>query len=890
MISDRPNPDQLLARLKEEEAKATRGKLKIFFGAAPGVGKTYAMLEAGRKLVKEGLDVVVGYVEPHARPETQALVLGLDVLERRAVEYKGRTLWEFNLEAALARRPQLLLVDELAHTNAPGSTHAKRWQDVEELLAAGIDVYSTLNVQHLETLNDVVAQVTSVAVRETVPDEIFERADEIELVDLAPDDLIERLKEGKVYLPDQAHRAIENYFRKGNLIALRELALRKTAERVGDQALSYRQQHDVSKIWPTSERLLVCVGSSPMSARLVRATRRMAVGLRAPWTALHVDIAGARVPSPDDCQRLEQNLRLAEQLGAKVASVSGGDFADAVINYARENNITKILVGKPQFSRWREWFRGAYVYDLIRNCGDIDIYVISGEEEELPRRVLAPPTAQQAWLPYMWASLGVAFCTLLCFLLSEFLAATNLAMIYFASVVAISLRWGRWPSILSAVLSVAAFDVFFVQPFGTLAVSDTQYLFTFAVMLLIGLIVSELTARVRAQADAARNRERRTAALYEMSRELSGLPTREAVAQTARRLIKTALDIDAWVVVPSGESTLVSADPTPEHPLPSKDQGVIKWVYEHRQAAGFGTDTLPGSDGLYLPLAVPGGIVGVLGGRPPHEHAPLDTYQVQLLKAFAGQLSVAIERCNLALEAERIRLQVETERLRNSLLSAVSHDLRTPLATITGSASTLVENQEQLSSIDRHELAESILGESERLNRLVGNLLDMTRLDAGAVTLHREMQPIEEVVGVVLHRLQRDLRQHRVETCVSNQLPPVPIDATLIQQVLVNLLDNAAKFSPPGTTIDISVEQTEGDLVVRVADRGPGLPPGHESQIFEKFFRGDGQARSGSGIGLAICRAIVTLHGGKIRAGNRKEGGAVFEFTLPIHPLERETK
>lgn len=881
---DRPDPDALLARVQAEEARAKRGKLKIFFGMAPGVGKTYAMLEAARKVAKEGLDVLVGYVEPHVRPETQALVLGLDILARRTMTHRGTTVWEFDLEGALARKPQLILVDELAHSNAAGSTHPKRWQDVEDLLAAGIDVYTTLNVQHIESLNDVVAQVTTIPVRETVPDQVFERADEVELVDLAPDDLIERLREGKVYMSSQAYRAIENFFRKGNLIALRELALRKTADRVGAQALDYRQLHDISRIWPTSERLLVCVGPSPMSARLVRATRRLAASLRASWTAVHVELGRDPVRRADDVQHLEANLRLAEELGAKVESVTGDTFADAVMDYARAQNITKIIVGKPRQSRWRELLRGAFVDELIRRCGDIDVYVISGEgDKPLLRRPERKPSTRQ-WLPYLLAVGVVASCTLFGYGLSRLFRfdSTNLAMVYLGGIVVVALAYGRGPAVLATVLGVATFDVCFIPPFGTLAISDSQYLFTFVVMLGTGVIISELMDRVRAQTQAARQRERRTAALYALSRELARLPTREAVAQATRRIVRETLELDTWILVPGVEGRLVSADPRVDAFPPARDEGVIRWVYDHLRPAGRGTDTLPGTEATYMPLLVTGGIVGVLGLQ--RSNAPdLDSSQMQLLQAFGGQVAGAIERCDLAQQAEQIRLQIETERLRNSLLSAVSHDLRTPLATITGAAGVLAEETERLSSDARRDLAESIVDEADRLNRLVANLLDLTRLEAGAIRVHRELQPIDEVIGVVLSRMERYLRDHPVITRLAPDLPPVPLDGLLIQQVLFNLLDNAVKFAPPGQPIELAVHQEGEQLVVEVADHGPGLPAGEEERVFERFYRIDGSARAGSGIGLAICRGVVKLHGGTITAGNRDGGGAVFRFTLPLH-------
>jgi two-component system sensor histidine kinase KdpD len=885
MIDDRPNPDELLARIQAEERTQARGRLKIFFGMAPGAGKTYAMLEAAHKIAKEGRDVVVGYIEPHARPETQALVLGLDLLPRRTVAYRDRTLFEFDLEAALERKPELILVDELAHTNVEGSTHPKRWQDVEDLLAAGIDVSTTLNVQHLESLNDVVARVTTVPVRETVPDRVFEHAAEVELVDLSPDDLIERLREGRVYVPEQAYRALENFFKKGNLIALRELALRKTAERVGAQALDYRQQNAIGEIWPTSERLMVCVGPGPMSGRLVRATRRMASEIKAPWIALHVDLDQAPAIDANDARRLEHHIRLAEDLGGKVCHVAGQNFAAAVLQFAREKNVTRIIVGKPLHSRWRDWWRGAIVYDLIRDCGDIDIYVISGDEESdsLPRRPASKPLRERR--PYWLAAFLVAAVTGIGFLVAPFLALTNIIMLYLAAVVAVSLGRGRGPSILAAVLSVAAFDLCFVPPQGTLAVADSQYVLTFVVMLATGLTISELAARVHNQTAVSRQRERNTAALYALTKELTNLPTREAVAQAARRIVSEALNADVWIVFPDENGNLVSADAPPEAAPFVRDAGVMQWVYQNRRPAGRGADTLAGADACYLPMLVTqGGIVGVLGIRSRSTEAPSVVADPQV-HAFVGQIASALERCDLARQAEQARLQIETERLRNALLSAVSHDLRTPLATITGAANLLSEANGGLTESARHDLAESIEDEADRLHRLVTNLLDFSRLESGALGPKRELQPIEEVIGVVLSRLDRQLREHPVELGIDEDLPPVPIDGLLVQQVLVNLLDNATKFAPAGTPIKLSSHQTGGEVVVEVSDRGPGIPAGEEQRLFEKFYRLSQLPGSGSGIGLAICKGIVELHGGRISARNRPDGGAVFQFTLPFETV-----
>lgn len=880
MSEGRPDPEVLLARAKEEEEVRRRGRLKIFFGMAPGVGKTYAMLESARKLAKEGADVIIGHIEPHARPETQALVMGLDLLPHRQAAYRGTTIAEFDLAAALARRPQVILVDELAHTNAEGSLHPKRWQDVEDLLAAGIDVHTTLNVQHLESLNDVVADVTAVTVRETVPDHMFERADEVELVDLPPDDLIDRLKEGKVYLPTQAYRAIENFFRKGNLIALRELALRKTAERVGVQADRFRELHALPG-GSAVETILVCVGSSPMSARLVRATRRMAAGAQAKWIALHIELQGSGPLTPEERERIDRHLRLAEELGGRVDSVAGGTFAEAVLNYARQHHVTRIVVGKPRSSRWQELWRGSYVYDLIRGCGEIDVYVISGDEESPPARRAVRAARPLSWIPYLWSIATVAACTLICFALDPWLAPTNLAMVYLAGVVWVSLTWGRGPSLVATLLGILVFDLSFIPPYGALLVSDSQYLVTFAVMLGTGWIISALASRVRTQTMLARAREQRTAALLALSKELVELPTHASVAQAAARILGDSLDADVGILLPDKEGNLTNAASDTSFGM-TKDQGVARWVFAHRRPGGAGTDTLPGTESTYLPLVVQEQSLGVLAIRPRGEQTILDPRRRQLLDAFALQIAGALERCDLAARGEEIRLQMETEKLKNSLLSAVSHDLRTPLATITGAASVIAESTNSLLAETRKELAESILDESDRLHRLVANLLDMTRIQAGVIQPRREWQPIEEVVGIVLERMARQLRGHSIQIEFKEDLPAVPIDGLLIQQVLVNLLDNAVKFSPLGTTIELRAECSGAFLRFDVADRGPGLPPEEAARIFDKFYRGKGSTVAGTGIGLAICKAIVELHGGTLTVENRADGGSLFRFTLPL--------
>jgi two-component system, OmpR family, sensor histidine kinase KdpD len=674
MSERRPDPDVLLERVRQEEARRTLGKLKVFFGAAAGVGKTYAMLEEARERKAAGVDVVVGYVEPHARPETLALLEDLEQLPARTVDHRGAALREFDLDAALARRPALILVDELAHTNAPGSRHAKRWQDVLELLAAGIDVYSTCNVQHLESLNDVVAKITGVQVRETVPDSVLEEADEVELIDLPPDDLIQRLREGKIYLPQQAERAVEKFFRKGNLIALRELALRTTAARVDAQMDVYRRDHAIPTPWPVTERILVCVSPSPFAARVVRAARRMAAGLRAEWVVAYVETpAQARLPQAER-DRATQHLRLAEQLGAETVTLTGHNVADEVVAYARQKNVSRIVIGKPAGSRWRELLFGSVVNDLVRKSGDIDVHLITGEQEA-PRAATPQPRRERIdWRAYGLALGVVALCTGVSVIVFPYLELVNLVMVYLLGVVLVATRSGRGPSILASILSVGAFDFFFVPPYLSFAVSDTQYLVTFAVMLLVAAVISTLTVRVRQRAELARERERRTAALYAVSREFAHTRGVDELVRVAVRHVGDVFTSEVAVFLPDATGRLApraSAQSMAE--ADSSERGVSQWVYEHGQVAGLGSDTLPGARALYLPLVASRGTIGVLGVQPGNPQALAAPEQLHLLETFAAQTALAIERAILAEEAQQAQLRAESERLR-SALAAGSHE------------------------------------------------------------------------------------------------------------------------------------------------------------------------------------------------------------------------
>jgi two-component system sensor histidine kinase KdpD len=893
MSEERPDPDQLLERVQADEARRARGKLKIFFGAAAGVGKTYAMLEAARAQQAAGVDVAIGWVETHGRAETEALLPGLEQLPPRLVEYRGTTLREFDLDAALARHPTLILVDELAHTNAPGSRHAKRWQDVTELLAAGIDVYTTLNVQHLESLNDVVARVTEVPTRETVPDSILEEAAEVELVDLPPDDLIRRLKEGKVYFPEQAGEAVRRFFRKGNLIALRELALRTTAARVDAQMEVYRRDHAVPGIWPVAERILVCVSPSPLAARVVRAARRMAAGMRAEWIVAYVETPGQTQLPKADQDRVVQTLRLAEQLGAETVTLTGHDVASEVLSYARRRNVTRIVLGKPARPRWRELLFGSVVNDLVRQSGDIDVNVITGEREGPQPHAAERPAPPVDWAGYAKAVAVVAACTGVAALMFPRFAPANLIMVYLLGTVLAAWRLGRGPSILVSVLSVAAFDFFFVTPYLTFAVSDTQYLVTFAVMLAVAVVISTLTTRVRAQADASRQRERRTAALYSMTRDLVSQQGLDELLRAATRHVAEVFGSRVAVFLRDPDGRLVARagglGPGTDDP---SERAVAQWVQEHGQMAGRGSATLPGARALYLPLTAARGTVGVLGVEPTSgETTPATPEQLHLLETFAAQTALAIERVALVDEAQHAHLRSETERLRNSLLSAVSHDLRTPLATITGSASALVEHGAELDAAAQRELAQAIHEEADRLNRLVQNLLEMTRLESGGIRVGKDWEPLEEVVGSALARVEKRLGDRRVDIQLPPDLPLVPLDPLLIEQVLINILDNAIKYTPAGSPIEISASTEDREVHVVVADRGPGFEPGEETLVFEKFYRGHAAGtRSGAGLGLAIARGIVEAHGGQITAETRAGGGALFRFSLPLAAAPPEVR
>jgi two-component system sensor histidine kinase KdpD len=879
MSDARPDPDALLRRVQRDEARERQGRLKVFFGAAPGVGKTYAMLEAARAKRAEGVDVVVGWVETHGRAETAALAEGFDRLPPREVEHRGVRLREFDLDVALDRRPGLLLLDELAHTNAPGSRHRKRWQDVHELLDAGIDVWTTLNVQHLESVNDLVQRITDVVVRETLPDRLLDEADEVEFVDLAPEDLLRRLAEGKVYVPDQAARAVQRFFRKGNLTALRELALRRTAEHVDAAVQDYRRDHAIERTWPVAERVLVCIRPNPESGRLVRAARRLAVQLRAEWIVAWAEAPGQPPLSEVERSHLAAAFSLAEQLGAETATISGPTVAEAVLRLARERNVSKMVVGKPGQTRWRGVLRSSLVDAIAAASGEIDVFVVSGQPGAEPERKRRAPRASPI-RGYAFAALVVFVASAVSWAMLGRFDALNLAMVYLLGVVLVATRHGRGPSIFTAVASVAVFDFFFIPPHLTFAVSDTQYLVAFAVMLIVGVLVSTLAARVRDSAEFARQRERRTQSLYALSRDLAGRREPREVAETGARCVADLLRCPAVVFVPgSGAGLEAVGDRLPAFATQPRERAVAQWAFDHGQPAGADTDTLPAAAALYEPLHGAQGVLGVLAVELPRALRPLAPDQRELLTALARQIAAPLERAGLAVAAETARLAVEGERLRSTLLSSVSHDLRTPLAAITGAASGLLVEPPPGAALAR-ELASTVLDEAGRLNRLVGNLLDMTRLESGGLEPKREWHSFEEVVGSALSRVERYATGHRFAAKVAPDMPLIALDAVLMDQALVNLLENAVRHGGPESLVEVSVWLEDGAAVVDVSDDGPGFSPEDADRMFDKFYRSGGSL--GAGLGLAIARAIVTAHGGRIWAEPRKPRGASFRFTVPL--------
>ena len=898
MEQERPDPDELLSRLAAEESESAsqskRGKLKIFFGACAGVGKTYAMLSGGKSALEEGVDVVIGLVETHGREDTKRLLDGLSILPHREVQYRNTLIKEFDLDAALTRKPQLILLDELAHSNAPGSRHPKRWQDVNELLDAGISVYTTINVQHLESLNDVVARITGVWVKETVPDALFDQADEISLVDIPSEELLKRLKEGKVYIaPEAKKRAAQNFFKKSNLIALRELALRRTAERVDALMDVYKTKDGGAQGWSGADRILVCIGPDALSGKLVRVAKRMAGGLKSPWSVVYIENERHFRLSREGQEAVESTLRLAERMGGKTEILQGQNAAEDILAYARANNITKVIVGKTPKPRWREVVSGTLADQLIRHSGNIDVYVVTGDHQD--RKTLKNPfwVTQAGWQAYVAGFLMTFFCTLLMLPIRPYVEPVNLVMAYLIGIVSIALRYGRGPSLLMTLLSSLCVNFFFMQPYYSFKMSEEQHVITFLVLLVTGVVISTQNSRLRLQAISARRREKNTSTLFAMSRELSANRGKITLSQIAAQHIAEVLDSDVFLWLPDAKGQLQTVVAETEAETrsidPVREESVANWTFSHKQNAGLGTDTLPSAKALYVPLMGSGGVGGVIGVMP-HDHTVMaySTDKVEVLEALASITASALERAGAAEMMEKTLVDSESEKLRNILLSSVSHDLRTPLAAITGAASTLLLEGSKITEEFRMELLRSIHEEGARLARMVTNLLDVSSLESGSVKLNKELYFIEELIGSALMRADAKLSGHKVVTSIEHGLPLLRMDGLLIEQVLINLLENAAEYTPNGTTVTISAVTVKPDIHVIITDNGPGIPAGEEERIFDKFYANSKDDMKGGGLGLAICRGIIHAHGGKIWAQNAPEGGAKFTFTLPIRSHEAD--
>ena len=884
----RLNPDRMLERIKAHEAKSHRGKLKIFFGGCPGVGKTFAMLLDAKLRLEEGVDVVAGIIETHGRDDTAKLLEALPQIATKEIEYRGINLKELDLDAILKRKPQIALIDELAHTNAPNLRHPKRWNDVEEILAAGIDVYSTLNVQHLESLNDAVESITGINVKETVPDSVFDEAEDIVLVDINADELLTRLKKGKVYINLQVRtNAAENFFRKENIIALRELALRRTAERVDAQMEDYVIREGIREIQGAAKKIMVCIGPDPLSAKLVRSTKRMANSLKVPWIAIYVENSRHYRLSEREKKVIESYFRMAKRNGATTAVLYGENAAAEILSYARLNSVGKIIVGKSNKSRFRDIIQGSLAEKIIRKSGIIDVYVITEDYEEKEKgqkEGFSFDAKNFNFGNYGGALTAVVLCTLLGKIFDDFFAPIDQIMIYLIGAVLVASRFGRGSSVLFSFLSVSAFNFFFIEPYYSFNVIDKTYWLTFLVMLLTSLFIADQAAKLSVQAFISRKREKDTQRFYNLTKQLVSIRGHKKIAEVSAEKISEVFDVKVSIWLLKNDSSshpdleVIAGDLVNES-WNEKEKAVAIWCCNNAQIAGKQTDTMPSSIGLYFPLMVLNKVIGVMGIYPKNSGRNFTFDEQSSLETFAHLISSSLERATTAMEAEQAKIKSETEKLRNVLLSSVSHDLRTPLASIIGASESIFSGFENLKKDSVKELAKSINGEAERLARIVSNLLDVTNIESGNLRLNKQPYYIQEIIGAAILRMKEALQNHHIKVVCDDDLSMVLVDGVLIEQVITNLLENAVKYTPKGSMINISVKKEPDNLLIIVEDNGPGILQNDKKTEVK---------RDGYGLGLIICHGIMKAHDSLLKIENSKSGGAHFSFMLSDLILTKE--
>jgi two-component system, OmpR family, sensor histidine kinase KdpD len=879
----RPNPDELLAHINKEEARTYRGKLKIFLGYAAGVGKTYAMLESAQRLKKD-IDIVIAYAETHGRNETEALLDGLEIVPRKKLEYRGVTLSEMDIDAVLTRHPKIALMDELAHTNAPGSRHPKRYMDMEELLEAGIDVFATLNIQHLESLRDSVARITGVWVRETIPDSVIDKADEIELVDLPPDDLLQRLREGKVYISEQIAQAVTNFFRKGNLSALREFSMRTAADHIEGEVNDYMKSHTISGPWPIAEHLLVCISPRRLGDRIIRAARNLSSQLNASWTAIYVATPGTSLSSEEQ-ERLTRLMTLAEKLGAKTEILQGLSVAGSILEYANQHNITKIVLGKPERVRLRNILSSSVANQIVRGSKFIDIYIVGGKGQSLEQTILPQKKPEIPWRGYI-ISLGMVFlATVFGYVIHPFVEPVNALMLYLLSVVISAVYFGLGPSIITSVCGLLAFDFFLVPPYFSLRVSDVQYLFTFIALLSVGIIISYLASRMRRQSELALGREKETSTLYSLNKDLSSTININETMKSITEIAGDQFGQHALVFLPDSQNAnnLKPFSASKEPIFDENDIAVAAWTFEHQKPAGRNTDTLPDTKALYLPLSTVHGRVGVLALSPIESEFHFATQQDRLLNAFADLAAMSIERVQLSAAANTAQILDASHKLQTALLNSISHDLRTPLVSIIGVLSSLQEGGIDLDDTAKNNLVQVASEESARLNRLITNLLDVSKIEAGALKLSVQPSDMQEIIGAAMEQISSRYKDRDIKIQIPSDLPLIPLDSGLMVQVMFNILENAIKYSDPQAPIQVVVKFIDQNMKIEIYDRGIGIPTQDLARVFDKFYRVQRPDNiTGTGLGLSICKGIVEAHGGTIVAENRSGGGTVIIVNLPL--------